>query len=239
MSIGSSTAKKGFKHEQLFTDLINNNPSFNELLCNYLGIEGSLRATNVKGYEKSDVNLSFNNNVIGCSIKSAKANFNQLDRRWLKDWVSILNMPQNIQNYIQFGLDTMRNKEPNSRLIHTQYENEIINFFENRLNNLLIELFTRGDKKVKLFVAYDNVKDIWYICNMKEIMNTILDSSITVSKKGVLKIGDYLSMQRKGGDGNVVNPPKSSPLHPSNNIQFKIKPLSIIEAVNPFIIRKN
>ncbi|MRB23434.1 hypothetical protein GH839_21530 [Bacillus thuringiensis] len=47
----------------------------------------------------------------------------------------------------------------------------------------------------------------------------------------LVTIGDSLSLQRKGGDGNVKKVPKGSPLHPSNQLQFKVKPLTIIDKV--------
>jgi hypothetical protein len=153
MSIGSDTARLGYRHEQLFTDLINKNSIFNKHISDFLGIIIPLEAVNVKGREKSDVNLYFGNTIVGCSLKSAKANFNQLDRRWLEDWVDVLDMPDYIVKHIQHGLDSMSKNSHNAKLIQNEYEEEIITFVRIKIDNLLIELFTRGDSKVKIFIT--------------------------------------------------------------------------------------
>lgn len=243
MSIGSSTAKRGYKHEQLFTDLINNNTNFKQGFIDYINeycdlpyvvIPDKLYARNVQGTEKSDVNVYYDGiHHIGCSLKSAEANFNQLDRRWLRDWVNILNMPENIANALQEGLDSMRLKEPNCKLVLDKYSHIIVNYFSDpQVKNILYsQLFTRNDMNLKLLVCYDNQNNRWHFSKIEDVISYLTKQPTSISNRGVLKFGNCLSLQRKGGDGNVTNPPKTSPNHPSNNLQFKIKPISLLEYI--------
>lgn len=248
MPSGSKPAKRGFKHEQLFTDLINSNHTFKAKIADYISKNiklpypidiTKLRAVNVKGTEKSDVNIYYDGiHHIGCSIKSAEANFNQLDRRWLSQWAPILSIPTSIQTAIQSGLDSMRLKDPNAKFVLDQHSTSIINFFSLSAtkSKLFPELFTRGDTNLKIFVAYDSTNDIWHLAKMYDVIQYASSQPVTVTPRGVLYFGNSLSLQRKGGDGNITTPPKSSPMHPSNHLQFKIKPLSIISYIPTYKI---
>jgi len=108
MSTESNTAGLGCKHEQLFTDLRNMNSLFNKYISYILCIRIPLEAVSIKGRDNSNVNLYFGNNAIVCSLKSAKANFNQLDRRWIKDWGCIIEMPEHPSYHIQFKIRLLR-----------------------------------------------------------------------------------------------------------------------------------
>lgn len=245
--MGGRAARIGSDQEKGFENLVNTNSRFRELLTNCLNrleiIRGEvISATWVKNNRfKSDVDLSVNDVVegqitVGCSIKAAKANFNQMDRRWLSDWAELLNMPAEVSSEIQSSLDR---KLINSRAVFiTPRQGEIIiPFLEENKERIVRELFTRDEQHTKVFVAYDRSGLIWYIASIEEVINAIVQSPITLTRQGVVRFGDYLSLQRKGGDGNITNPPKSSPLHPSNHLQFKIKPLSIINSVSAMEIR--
>ena len=50
-------------------------------------------------------------------------------------------------------------------------------------------------------------------------------TNITFSKKGIIKLGDFLSVQRKGGNGKHIKIPKTDWNHPGNQLQFKISPV--------------
>jgi hypothetical protein len=70
---------------------------------------------------------------------------------------------------------------------------------------------------------------------MSDVVAYLAQQPMSVSKGGVLCIGNCLSMQRKGGNGCHVKVPKSHPSHPGNQIQFKIKPLSIVKNIKSII----
>jgi len=42
--------------------------------------------------------------------------------------------------------------------------------------------------------------------------------------EGIIKIGKYITTQRKCGNGSRIKKPKIDPTHPGNQLQFKFKP---------------
>jgi len=234
MKTGQKPAKRGYKQEEIFIDLVNNNLSFNKNLKNVLGIKNRLITAKkpILKSGKADAILVYSspNEEVGCTIKEAEADFNQLERVWLEKLAGNINMPNDIQSKIQTCLDNRRLKK--SRVfISNQYTNEIISYFSRDIVNLLKRLFTGNDSSIKYFIVFDFKNKIWYISKVIDVIDYIKTQPITVSKLGVLYFGNCLSMQRKGGNGAHIKIPKSAPAHPGNQLQFKIKPLSIISQV--------
>lgn len=239
-------AKRGFKRETIFVELINDNHLFRknfETALYQLGIiEGNIMsAEDVKSTCKSDVKVKVQTPSgqiyeIGCSLKAAEANFNQLDRRWLSEWAEVLNMPQEIKDMIQSSLDR---KVKNSRdvFILPEQEHAILSYLESKKDGIFKELFTKEDENLKVFVAYDEKNSEWYAAKIDDIINTLKAEPFGRTNRGIVTIGNSLSLQRKGGDGNITRVPKDSPLHPSNHLQFKIKPLTIINTVRTVTIK--
>lgn len=240
MSIGSSTAKSGYKTEELFVELINTNIQFECATKDFLNVsnEIDLSAVVLTGVQKGDVELRFSNGTkIEASVKKSTVDFSQLDRRWLSSLVSSINVPNDIASKIQEGLDSMRLKQgEQQQLILSKYKNDIVEFFQNNIEIFMNEMFTRQNSKVSLFVVYNPDTMTWYLLHMSDVLTFASTQIVDVSNKGVLKFGDFITMQRKGGDGNVTRVPKSDPTHPSNQLQVKIKPLKIVTALDPMII---
>lgn len=242
MFTGSDIAKSGYKTEDLFSSLINENTKFNNAVKTFLNINCNvdLFAETLKGVQKGDVELSLSTGKnVQASVKSTKANFSQLDRRWLSSLISALNVPDNVSYKLKEGLDSMRLKQGDyQRLILPKYEVNLINYFQNNIKDFMNEMFTRQNQVVQLFVVYDNINVVWYLLNMSDVLDFMSTQIVSVSNKGVLKFGDCVTMQRKGGDGNVTRVPKTDPTHPGNQLQIKVKPLTIVENLAPMIIKQ-
>lgn len=238
--MSSEGAKRGFKRETLFVNLIKNNAEFRknvEKALSQLDIcEGEIvSASDVKRTRKADVKLQLNDSLgrseeLGCSLKAAEANFNQLDRRWLSDWAVLLHMPEEVKGMIQSSLNR---KSRNSReiFILPEQESTVLSFLQSKKEIIFKELFTREDENLKAFVAYDEKNHTWYVSKVDDIIERLKKEPFSRTNRGVVNIGDCLSLQRKGGDGNITRVSKDHPQHPSNQLQFKIKPLSIIKKV--------
>jgi len=56
-------------------------------------------------------------------------------------------------------------------------------------------------------------------------------SNISFSKKGIIKLGDFITIQRKSGDGKHIKIPKTEWSHPGNELQFKFSPIKFAEYV--------
>lgn len=240
MSIGSTTAKSGYKTEELFSELVNTNIQFKCAVKDFLNIPENVNLSSkvLTGVQKGDVELSFSNRTsIEVSVKKSTADFSQLDRRWLSSLISSINVPNGIASKIQEGLDSMRLKQgEQQQLILSKYKDDIIMFFQNNIEKFMDEMFTRQNSKVSLLVVYNADTMTWYLLHMSDVLAFASSQTVDVSNRGVLKFGDFITMQRKGGDGNVTRVPKTDPTHPSNQIQIKIKPLQIVNALDPMII---
>lgn len=232
-------AKRGLSREVLFAHLITNDLVFRNRVTTALASLGFqnrsiVSANKVAGTCKADVHIHFKNtNYLGCSVKAAQSNFNQLDRRWLSQWSAHLKMPPAIEQEIQDRLDL---KMKNSREIFIPKNSSVIKFVKDNLESILKELFTKNEPHLELFVTYNENTQDWHAAKISDIIQYLSSKTIGTSKKGVIQIGNYLTLQRKGGDGNTTKPPKGTPGHPSNQLQFKIKPLTIIEQVRHYKI---
>lgn len=226
---GRKAALRGFYYENLFIDLVNNNEEFNRSLRYYFGdLNKPLKAHKVKNNKfKSDVILAFGESIYGCSIKTSEADFSQLDRRWLVDLANKLNMPEDIYNKLLYCINNKR-KNKNDKFILDIYKEPIINFFKQNLRSLLKELFTKNEEILQYLVICFYIEGSWYIAKLRDIFEYIEAGEIYTTSKGILMFGDCLSMQRKGGNGKHVKLPKDHPAHPGNQLQFKLKPLSLV-----------
>jgi len=236
---GRKPAKRGYRYEDKFVNMVNNDDEFNKSLKRYFGdLNKSLKAYKVSDNRmKSDVILQFGDCIYGCSIKTSEADFSQLDRRWLNDLAEKLNMPIEIFDMIS---ECIQNKMVNKKdkFILDKYKNPIIGFFKSKLRPLLKELFIRDEDILKYLVICFYIENDWYITKILYVFEYIENGEIYTTNKGILMFGDCLSMQRKGGDGKHVKIPKNHPAHPGNQLQFKLKPLSLIKNMPPHKIYK-
>jgi hypothetical protein len=73
-----------------------------------------------------------------------------------------------------------------------------------------------------------------YIFKIQECLKFLeenISSNIYFSRKGIIKLGDFLSVQRKGGNGSHITIPKTNWQHPGNQLQFKFSPLRFAEYI--------
>jgi hypothetical protein len=230
MASGSKPAKRGYRKEKEFTNRFNSDAAFRyALLC----------AMNIKSREmyakkgpgtssKADVFLSSDKIEVGITMKTSESDFSQLERIWLEDLKTRLKMPSDIYDMLkECMINKIRNR--NAKFILDHYKEEIISYFRNKIDLLLHELFTRGDKRITHMIVLDFQSDWYYVIPLNDIYEYIKMQPISTTAKGVLKFGDVLSMQKKGGDGEHVSIPKDDFCHPGNQFQFKINPLSLVK----------
>jgi hypothetical protein len=175
--MSGTEAKRGFKRETIFVNLVNNNSVFRLSLETALAdlgiIEGKIIfARDVKSTCKSDVKLFTLDKEVGCSLKSAELDFNQLDRRWLSNWATVLGMPEDIRIIIQSSLDR---KIISSRdtFILPEYAPTVLSFLESKRELLFKELFTKDDENLKAFIGYDENRKEWIVAKISEIVELL------------------------------------------------------------------
>jgi len=184
--------------------------------------------------KKSDVLMLFSNNYsLGVNIKAGKSNFNQVTRLWLEKLVSELKLTLECTNAITRGIDNHRLKR--SKVFIEAIYNELIKReFEQKSKNIM-ELIFKGlnNDIVKILALFDRDKRLFYLYDINDVIYNLSSLPISFSKRGVVKFGNFITMQRKGGNGHHIIMDKSDPKHPGNQLQFKMKILSFMEQISP------
>jgi hypothetical protein len=109
----------------------------------------------------------------------------------------------------------------------------IKDFFASNLPKVIEDIFRRGEEKLKLFIINDKRKRRIYIFRMDDVIRFLNEDAADISftKKGIIRLGKFITIQRKGGDGKHITIPKTDWNHPGNQLQFKFSPLRFAEYI--------
>lgn len=240
VELGSATAKGGFRNEDEIRDKFNNwhlDPDAQAWLAT-MGhkpndIE-SIVAAKPHG-EIADVQVRVKTKtgekIEGISIKlvSSANGFNQIDKRWLRQYASAWKMPPAIVTALR--LFTGEDKPtPASRVPNRMYLNE----FDKELQAQLVDFFTankkmivsdllEGDGAAKagwFMVAWKNTdKPKWKLVSIAVTIKIFSEGKVEITRAGNLRVG-RITMQRKGGDGGRET---------AKMLQFKINPTLLFD----------
>lgn len=235
---GEKEARIGLDSEQDIINRINFDEEFHNKIKECLtklgfNVKGRLRAR--KDDIKTDIFIQINEQEkIGVSIKSStKTSFHQLDRRRLEGWKNLLNMPDDVFGTIKEAiLRIARNSR--AKFILEKDRDKIKEFFASHLSEVINEIFRRGEERLKLLIINDERKRRIYIFSMDDIIKFLIENTtdnICFTEKGIIKLGEFVTIQRKGGDGKHITIPKIDWNHPGNQLQFKFSPLKFAEHV--------
>lgn len=244
IELGSKTAKNGFKNEYDVIDIFNNwenNKIAQDWLIamNYKISEIEyIKAIKITGHYKADIQVQIKIIVklkeeIDCqniSIKlvSNKKGFNQIDKRWIKDYKELWSIPDDVFLIFQYFtgeiLPYKNNTIDNRRMFLNEMEKEkqqnIINFIKNN-KYLIVSDILRGRGKFTaewiLVIRKLNSKFDWILKPMNYVINYYSQGDIKITNKGNIKLGK-ITIQRKGGD-NGRNTAKM--------LQFKLDPTEL------------
>lgn len=243
VSLGSKTAKNGFKNENDVVAKFNNwqnDLDAQEWLVamNYKISEiESVTAVKVPGHHKADLQVQvlirFKKAIgienISLKLVTTLNGFNQIDKREIDKYVEMWNIPADITEALKLFTGKIKpNKEglkDPRRMLFTEMpietQKRIIDFFS--VNKILIvsDLLKGNDEfsadwfMVIWKIPNENPK--WIIKDINYVLNFYGKGDVRITRKGSLIIGK-IGMQRKGGDGG-----RSS----SQMLQFKINPLDL------------
>ncbi len=245
VKLGSETAKAGFQNEQDVVDI------FNTWRTNYLAQEWleamgynldeieTVSAVKVKGNFKADVQVQISVTIklytqIDCQniqvkLVSNRKGFNQIDKRWLKDYQKLWNIPLDVLQILQFFTGELKPYKKGTRDSRRMFLDEI----EKEKQNLLLSFL----KKNKYLIVSDILKGRgkfaaewvlvikkienteWVLKPINIVMNYYATGDITITKQGSIRIGK-ITVQRKGGDGGRAT---------ANMLQFKIDPTELFD----------
>ncbi|GAA8878812.1 hypothetical protein HpRW186_13340 [Helicobacter pylori] len=243
-SFGSFIAKTGFLNEkevaQKFNDYLNDKDSQKWLMIMGYNLNKikHVKASVLSGY-KADVNViiqtkmkqTLDSENLQVKLVSNSKSFNQIDKRKLKSYQEMWNIPYNIYQlfaYFTGELKPIRQdiKYPNKRMLVHEFTNkeqqELLAWLND--NKMLIVsdiLKGRGEFSAEwvLVIQKINLNMKWALKNINEVIQHYFDDGIVeISKKGSLKIG-RITIQRKGGDNGRES---------ANMLQFKIDPTGLL-----------
>lgn len=170
--------------------------------------------------------------LVCISLKTVtSASFHQLDRRWLTEWKSKLDMPNEIFNILQDSI-LRKARNPRAIFILPEHRETIRRFLQGSLNVILKEIFIRDENDLRILAIWDVKNNELCMFNIQDVISFLSRQQIDFSNSGIIKIGKYITIQRKGGNGSHVKIPKTDPSHPGNQLQFKFKPLEFMKEVN-------
>ncbi|VEU71644.1 R.HinP1I restriction endonuclease [Mesomycoplasma ovipneumoniae] len=244
VKLGSKTAKDGFRNEQHIADKFNDWQNDDEAK-EWLTIMGYtlekieyVRAIVIRGY-KADLNVKVQVKLkdaldienIQVKLVSNKKGFNQIDKRWLKSYNELWNIPLNVYKILRYFTGELKpykdNVRDNRRMFMDELTDEERNLVLDWLNNnklLIISdiLKGRGEFSAEwVLVAQKLQEDArWVLKNINEVINHYFaDGKVEVSPGGSIKLGKVM-LQRKGGDNGRPT---------ANMLQFKIDPTELFD----------
>lgn len=249
VKLGSKTAKGGFKNEKDVIARFNAwqkdtiaQEWLNAMNYNVSDIE-YVKAIKVKGQYKADVQvririiikLKSQEDLQNLQVKlvSNPQGFNQIDKRWIKKYVELWNIPSDITKILKYftgeikPIKTSKKIKDKRRMLLSEMEKndqeKIIKFFE--ANKILIVsdlLKGRGEFSADwmLVILKLGKESKWILKSINEAMNVFGSGEIRITNKGGLKIGK-IGMQRKGGDNGRDT---------ANMLQFKINPVELFNS---------
>ncbi|MBC2606664.1 hypothetical protein [Pelagicoccus albus] len=240
MSADRLNAKFGTDTEKQLCTLFRKNKDLPEKLLRKLNLSGGdfleVYPTGTSN-KKSDLLAMYAGGAgIGINVKSARSiGFNQVTRTWLDSFASKIGLSEFAIKAIQNGIDNHRLKR-SKILIEEQYRDLLATELSKKSGKIIEEIFMGiGNDVAKCLVLINKANNTIHFYDIREAVYSISKQPIEFSKNGVIQFGDFITLQRKGGDGNVKRPPKSDPKHPGNQIQFKMKIIKYMEAVPPML----
>jgi len=242
---GSKTAKDGFKNEAFVINEFNNWQN-SDLARNWLkemsyewnDIE-SVKATKIKGSFKADIQVEIKIEIklknlidiqnLQVKLVSNPKGFNQIDKRWLKKYRELWNIPTDVYILLQYFTGELKPKikEPkdNRRMFINEFtldeQNKILNFFEQNKTLIVSDILKgRGSFSAEWMLVIlkidDNLK--WALKPINYVLNYYGNGDIKITPRGSIAIGK-ITIQRKGGDNGRES---------ANMLQFKINPAELI-----------
>lgn len=210
--------------ETLFRNSIGDHKDIIDKIRDVFKIEGRfLHAINTGIHaEKVDVKMGFGcGHNIDVNIKAYKqaVAYNQLTRTSISNFCKVFKL--DCQDYLE-NLIVNKSKNVKSALIPLEEQQKALSIFQPISKEMVKWSFSNKAAR-ELLVLYEREESLMRIYVMKDVLKA-LNYDIIFTNKGNIIIGDYIVIQRKGGNGSMSKTiPKFSIKHPGNNIQLKLK----------------
>ena len=160
-------------------------------------------------------------------VSNAKG-FNQIDKRWIKNYAEMWEMPENIVKLLKYYTGEIAPYKQNTRdkrimfmyEFSEQEQNEILEYFEQNKMLIILDIVKgRGKFAAEWILVAQKYEDIfrWILKPINVAINHYSEGKVEITNRGNLKIG-RIGMQRKGGDAGRET---------ANMLQFKVDPIEL------------
>ncbi len=244
---GSKTAKDGFKNEDFvvkcFNDWENNELAkdwLKEMEYDFNDIE-YVQANKIKGSYKADVQVEIRITIklksltdvqnLQVKLVSNPQGFNQIDKRWVKNYQEMWNISENILRILKHFTGELppyiENPKDERRMFGNELsendQEDLLKFLQEN-KTLIVSDILKGRGKfaaewMLVILKIEDEKIRWALKPVNFVLNHFGNGEVRMTPRGSYKIGN-ITMQRKGGDGGR---------NTANMLQFKINPCEILD----------
>lgn len=154
--------------------------------------------------------------------------FNQIDKRWIKNYKEMWNIPDDVERLLQLFTGEIppykNNTKDSRRMFMNEFTEEekdkIIKFFEENKSLIILDIVKgRGILAAEwiLVAKKTSTETIWTLKPINVAINHYSEGGVEITNRGSLKIG-RITMQRKGGDAGRDT---------AKMLQFKVDPTEL------------
>jgi len=238
---GSKIAKAGFNNEKDIANKFINwkNDDEAKLWLKIMGYDLNeieyVHAEVLHGY-KTDVQVQVTIKLkqvieaqnLQIKLVSNDKGFNQIDKRWIKNYKEMWNIPENVVRLLQYftgELTPYRNDTKESRRMFMneftdEEQSELIKFFEENKALIILDIVKgRGILAAEWILVAKRTENnsIWTLKPINVAINHYSEGNVKITNRGSMKIGK-ITMQRKGGDAGRDT---------ATMLQFKVDPTEL------------
>lgn len=164
---------------------------------------------------------------IQVKLVSNPRGFNQIDKRWVDNYVEMWNIPKDVADLLKYFTGEYKPYKDDvideRRMFLNEFTDEeqsiIVNFFEDNKTLILCDIIKgRGKFAAEWMLVIQKTSDTkWVLKPINYVLNHYGAGEVAITPRGSLKIGK-VTVQRKGGDGGR---------NTANMLQFKVNPADL------------
>ncbi len=165
---------------------------------------------------------------IQVKLVSNPKGFNQIDKRWVDNYVEMWNIPKDVADLLKYftgEYKPYKEVKDERRMFLNEFSSEeqskILDFFETNKTLILCDIIKgRGKFAAEWMLVIQKTGDVrWVLKPINVVLNHYGDGEVTITPRGSLKLGN-VTVQRKGGDGGRDT---------ANMLQFKVNPAELFD----------
>lgn len=198
----NQNAAIGTATERLFKNTIGHQNAALNAVKAHFNINGSFARAYKTGGDagKSDVIVAFDDQTrISANVKAFAAGFNQLTRTTIASFCTQFNLG-NMRTTLEAG--AIRKAGRTGRFIAVADEQNILAAFA-PIAGRIVHYALASLENPELLVLHDRGANRMHIYDMADVLAN-LDYTTTISPRGTIRIGDYVTVQRKGRERSEV-----------------------------------